>query len=154
MKGKLYRSRTNVMVGGVCGGLGQYLGIDPTLVRLFFVLLALGNGAGILIYLILWIVLPVEGQPEGTTFEETARAGGDEIGQKAREMADDVRRAVSQPNPQAAVLIGAALVLLGVVFLIDNLNLPWLSWLDLGTLWPALLILGGAVLIWRRAKGA
>ncbi len=154
MKGRLYRSRTNAMVGGVCAGLGQYLGIDPFLVRLFFVLLALGNGAGVLIYLILWIALPQDGQAEGATFEETRRAGGDEIGQKAREMADDLRRAVTQPNPQAALLIGAALVLLGVVFLLGNLNLPWLYWLDLDTLWPALLILCGGLLIWRRRKGA
>lgn len=58
---KLYRSRTDKMIAGVCGGLGRYLGIDPTLVRLLFVLLVLlGVGSGLLIYLILMVVVPLE----------------------------------------------------------------------------------------------
>jgi len=55
---KLQRSRGEAMIGGVCGGLGDYFGIDPTVVRLAFVLLALLGGHGLLIYLILWIVMP------------------------------------------------------------------------------------------------
>lgn len=58
---KLYRSRTDKMVAGVCGGLGKYLGIDPTLIRLIFALLVFfGVGSGILIYLVLMIVVPLE----------------------------------------------------------------------------------------------
>ncbi len=55
---KLYRSRTDRMIGGVCGGMAEYFGIDPTLVRLAFVAAALLGGPGLLIYLILWIVTP------------------------------------------------------------------------------------------------
>ncbi|HEX9116593.1 MAG TPA: PspC domain-containing protein, partial [Anaerolineae bacterium] len=59
MSTRLYRSRKDHMVAGVCGGLGEYLGIDSTLVRLFFVLLALpGAGVGFALYLILWVILP------------------------------------------------------------------------------------------------
>jgi len=57
---KLYRSRTDKMIAGVCGGLGKYLGIDPTLIRLLFVLVVLMGGAGVLAYLILMIVVPEE----------------------------------------------------------------------------------------------
>jgi phage shock protein C len=57
---KLYRSNHDKMLGGVCGGLGDYLGIDTTLVRLGFVLLTLLAGHGILVYLIMWIVVPLE----------------------------------------------------------------------------------------------
>jgi phage shock protein C len=57
---KLFRSNSDKMLGGVCAGLGEYLGIDPTLVRLGFVLAALLAGHGILIYLIMWIVVPLE----------------------------------------------------------------------------------------------
>ncbi len=53
MKTRLYRSRTDSMLGGVCGGLGPYLGVDPVLIRLFFVLLTVGGGAGALIYFVL-----------------------------------------------------------------------------------------------------
>jgi len=62
---RLYRSRTDKMIAGVCGGLGHYFGIDPTIVRLAFVVIALAVGSGILAYLILWLVIPLE--PEGTT---------------------------------------------------------------------------------------
>jgi phage shock protein C len=50
------------MIGGVCGGLGQYLDMDPTIVRLLFVLLALCGGHGVLIYLIMLLVIPSEPQ--------------------------------------------------------------------------------------------
>jgi phage shock protein C len=57
---KLYRSMKNKMLGGVSAGLGEYLTIDPTLVRLAFVALALMGGPGIVIYLIMWLVVPPE----------------------------------------------------------------------------------------------
>ncbi len=59
-KRKLYRSNTNRMLGGVCGGLGEYFDIDPTLVRLIFVLLTLAGASGVLIYIIMLIVVPNE----------------------------------------------------------------------------------------------
>jgi phage shock protein C len=59
---KLYRSRSNRMLAGVCGGLAQYFNIDPTLVRVLFVVLAVLGGSGLLIYLVLWIVVPEEPQ--------------------------------------------------------------------------------------------
>ena len=57
---KLYRSRVDRKIGGVCGGLGEYFGIDPTLVRLLFVLGLLFVGGTLLAYLILLIVIPEE----------------------------------------------------------------------------------------------
>ena len=62
---KLYRSRENRMVGGVCGGLGEYFDIDPTLVRVLFVFGAfLGiPGALLLVYLVMLILVPQEPNP-------------------------------------------------------------------------------------------
>jgi len=57
---RLYRSRFDQMIGGVCSGLGRYLTIDPTVIRLIFVLLFLAAGNGLLFYLILWIIMPIE----------------------------------------------------------------------------------------------
>lgn len=57
---KLYRSMKNKMLGGVAAGLGEYFTIDPTLVRLGFVALALLGGPGIVIYIIMWLVVPPE----------------------------------------------------------------------------------------------
>lgn len=57
---KLYRSRTNRMVAGVCGGLAQYFNVDATLMRVLFVVLTVLGGAGPLIYLVMWIIVPNE----------------------------------------------------------------------------------------------
>lgn len=54
------RSRTDRIFGGVCGGIAHYFGIDTLPVRLLFVVLAITAGAGLLLYLLLWIVMPLE----------------------------------------------------------------------------------------------
>lgn len=56
----LTRSKSNRMIAGVCGGFGQYFNIDPTLVRVVFVALAVFGGFGIILYPILWIIIPEE----------------------------------------------------------------------------------------------
>jgi phage shock protein PspC (stress-responsive transcriptional regulator) len=61
---KLYRSRTNTMIAGVCGGIGEYLNIDATLVRIAFVVFSLFGGCGILLYFIMAIIVPLA--PEQT----------------------------------------------------------------------------------------
>jgi phage shock protein C len=55
---RLYRSTTDKMIGGVCAGLANYFGLDPTVVRLIFVFLFLLGGHGLLVYLILLLVIP------------------------------------------------------------------------------------------------
>lgn len=55
---RLYKSRTNRVFFGVCGGLGEYFNIDPTIIRLILVLLVCGAGTGILVYLIAAIIMP------------------------------------------------------------------------------------------------
>jgi len=57
---KLVRDQAHKVLGGVCAGLGHYFGIDPVWPRLIFALLTLGYGGGLLIYIVLWIVLPIE----------------------------------------------------------------------------------------------
>jgi len=58
MEKRLHRSLTDKKIAGVCGGLAEYLGWDPTLVRLLWVVLTLLGGSGVLIYIVLWIVMP------------------------------------------------------------------------------------------------
>ena len=57
-RGRLYRDENDKILGGVCGGLASYLKVDPTIVRLVFALIAFGFGTGILIYILLWVILP------------------------------------------------------------------------------------------------
>ena len=67
MTKKLYRSQTDRMIGGVCGGLGEYLDIDPTLVRLAFIAFTLFGGSGLLVYFICLLVIPIEQVRESST---------------------------------------------------------------------------------------
>jgi phage shock protein C len=57
---RLYRSSSDRWLAGICGGLGQYFSLDPTLVRALFVLFALAFGGGFLAYVILWLIIPLE----------------------------------------------------------------------------------------------
>ena len=57
---KLYRSKSNRQLAGVCGGLAQYFNIDATLIRVLFILLAVLGGSGLVLYLAMWIIVPKE----------------------------------------------------------------------------------------------
>jgi len=153
MHRRLTRSTSDKMIGGVCGGLGRYLGIDPTFVRLFFVLLAFADGGGGIIYLILWLVLPSEEQPQDADMAGTIRSSREEIARRAREVSGELAEAVRTPHPRAHLYVGGVLVLLGVVLLLRSLDITWLRWLDLGVLWPALLIVAGVALLVNHLRG-
>ena len=55
---KLYRSNKNKVLAGVCGGIGEYLDVDPVIIRLLWLLFALGMGTGIIVYIIAWLIIP------------------------------------------------------------------------------------------------
>ena len=166
MEKRLYRSRTDKMIGGVCGGLGRYFNVDASLIRLAFVLLFVFGGSGFLLYLILWVILPEEGRTY-TSQEEMSRANAQEIADRAKQFGQDVKTAFGGPATDAgqgvtgdstptgmlseparrtstngAWVIGIIMIVLGGLFLLDNLTL-----LSFGQLWPVVLILiGGAML--------
>ena len=85
---KLYRSTDDRWLAGVCGGLGKYFNVDPTLVRVIFVVLALIGLGGVILYLILWVVIPPEPTEEEQAMvdhiieqeiaEEKAESAGEE----------------------------------------------------------------------------
>ncbi|MGD2163809.1 MAG: PspC domain-containing protein [Anaerolineales bacterium] len=149
MQKRLVRSRDDQMLGGVCAGIGDYLRIDPTWVRLFFVLLAFGESVGIWLYLVLWLILPLEGSEKDSSFESNVKNGAQEIAERARSLGTEIRSG-SGPGHRTGWLLGAGLIVLGVVFLIDNLNPGWFSWFRFHLLWPSLLILAGLVILIRR----
>jgi phage shock protein PspC (stress-responsive transcriptional regulator) len=57
---KLYRSKKNRVIAGVCGGIAEYFNVDPTLVRLLWIVFVIIWGSGILAYIIAWIIIPEE----------------------------------------------------------------------------------------------
>jgi phage shock protein C len=141
---RLTRSRSDYMLGGVCAGLGKYFGIDPTIVRLIMVLLVISGGSGIFLYIVLWIVMPRE------DLQDTQGAlNGDEIGRRARQMGEEMRQVTSQPPARTVQFLGIALVVLGLVYLVQNLHIPWLIWFNSQIAWPIVLVLAGALLLVR-----
>ena len=90
---KLYRSRSQKMIAGVSGGLGEYFDVDPVLIRLLFVVTAFISGVGILAYIVLWIVVPFEGD-DGPRFDALKRDFDDFSGR--------VREYVDRPSSRSA----------------------------------------------------
>ncbi len=146
MEKRLTRSRSNYMWGGVCGGLGAFFQIDPTIVRMFFVLLTVAGGAGVPIYLAMWLIVPREDRLDAVDTQT-----GD-IGARARLMGEEIHEAATRPNPSMTIYAGIALVLVGVIFLLRSLGISWLSWLNEGLIWAIILILGGAFLLSQATK--
>lgn len=60
MAKRIYRSRNEKVIAGVCGGLGEYLGVDPVLIRIAWVVMVICAGTGILAYILAWIFIPKE----------------------------------------------------------------------------------------------
>ncbi len=75
---RLYRSRDQRMLFGVCGGIGEYFDFDPTLVRLIFIIFALVFGSGILLYILMWLIIPEEPLPASAEPAEKTPPPGDE----------------------------------------------------------------------------
>jgi phage shock protein C len=140
------------MLGGVCGGLGSYLGIDPIFIRIFFLLLVFGQGAGVLIYFILWVLVPAEGQVPGGPVEESIRTGAEEIAERARTMGAELRGGLARPDSRLAVIVGVVLILVGALYFLQNLGLRWLQWVSLAVLWPLLLVAAGVALLVRGSR--
>jgi phage shock protein C len=61
-KNRLYRSESDKILGGVCGGIAEVYDVDPTIVRLITLLIVLGTGAGLFVYLIAWLIMPTESE--------------------------------------------------------------------------------------------
>jgi phage shock protein C len=145
---RLYKSSTNKMLFGVCGGLAEYFNVDPVLMRVAFVVLALANGIGLLVYIILAIVTP---QEESVKDREPGEGEGQVV--DATPETEDARRPPRNPGASLARRRnGLALILiaLGLLLLMVNLDLFW--WLNWSTFWPLLLIAAGAAILLNRFR--
>ena len=96
---QLYRTETNQVIAGVAGGLGEYFEIDPVLIRVLFILLTVMGGSGILLYILLWLVLPEKSKVSLST-EETMRQNAEAMSSRAKEFVEDAQ-VVTQHNPRS-----------------------------------------------------
>jgi phage shock protein PspC (stress-responsive transcriptional regulator) len=137
----LYRSSKDTMIGGVAAGLAEYLKIDPTIIRLLFVLMVVVGGSGVLLYIILWIVLPSDeniiiNEKDFTMEENNAQ----EQNQNQQFNPEDNKY---KKKDDGSLIAGLILIALGVIFLV----IRYFPRIDFGDLWPIILIIIGIVLL-------
>lgn len=147
---KLTKSKKDVVIGGVCGGLGEYFDIDPVIFRLIFVFAAILNGTGIALYFILWLVIPEKGK-EDLKMEEVVKENAKELEKKAKEIAPHIEN--PKIGDKNALLFGGILILAGVIFLIQNfIPVHLLGFFKLEILWPIIIIALGVFVLVKRGK--
>lgn len=144
MSARLERSRTNRVIGGVCGGLAEYLDVDATFVRVVMVVLGFG-GIGILIYILLLFLMPQPGEPV-----PFVRPAADAT--VPTEPGTAVAPAVVDPAAaeRRRYAIGVLLVALGAIFMLGNLG--FFRGIEWKYIWPLVVIGLGVFLIAQRTR--
>lgn len=143
MAKRLYRSYTDKMIGGVCGGLGEYFDIDPVIIRILFVVAVIFGGGGILAYIILWIVIPQKPYTVPKFDNESDAKIESETEPEVKSENTFREFVVQKRNINKNTLGGIILILLGLLFLIDN----FIPHIRFGDLWPIILIVIGISII-------
>ena len=146
---RLYRDKANGIIGGVAAGIGSYLKLDTTLVRIVFIILVFFGRTGVfssfLIYCILWAAIPpmaIKVTSGATPFDADYRI--DPINDLDKNKSSNTR----SPSESSRVL-GFILVALGVIFLANRfITIDW----DIDRFWPVILILVGIVLVIKSRK--
>lgn len=133
---KLYRSRRQQIIAGVCGGIAEYFQVDVTLVRLAWALIFFAGGTGGLLYLIAWIIIPtapaeISDRPDAASSREEQPATG-----------EAAERPAGKPDERGRI-VGLLLIGLGAYFLLENI----LPRLNFGKLWPFGLVALGVIVL-------
>lgn len=144
----LYRSETNKVIGGVCGGIGEALDIDPTLIRIIFLITFVFGGVGLLFYFILWIVVPSKSKIHSTS-NETITENIEEVKAKAQEFKEHLEE--GNYNDSNRLLLGIIVIGLGVIFLMNNFGFAR-HFVDIGKLWPLFLVAIGFAILTKRNR--
>jgi phage shock protein C len=137
----LYRSTTDKVIAGVCGGLAQTFGIDSTIVRLLFLVASAFGGTGLMLYAILWIVIPTE-KNLSKSVNDTLHDNFEEVKETASNFG---KRMKTEDNNK--MLLGILIIGMGVVFLMNNFGYHFIS---IGRLWPVFIIAIGFMMITRK----
>ncbi len=145
---RLYRSAKSKVFGGVAGGIAEYFDIDPIIIRLLFVIIAFAGGGGAIVYLILWIALPLEpitpfninmGSGEPFSTDNPAEPSSADYTTEA----SNPFNIPVKPENRNGLIGGIVLISLGLIFL-ANRFIPNINFHDI---WPLVLVILGGVLI-------
>lgn len=141
MERRFYRSRTDRRIAGVCGGLAEYLDVDPTLVRVATVLLAaLTQGAVFVAYVVMWVVVPEAPIVQGESIApDAAQVPRPDVKEGGVAVVEDMPRPEGRKRKGAG--FGVLLIALGCVLLINEM----FPQIDVWHWWPVLIIIAGVV---------
>ncbi|MBN1299625.1 MAG: PspC domain-containing protein [Melioribacteraceae bacterium] len=144
MKDRLYRARIGRVLGGVAAGLAKYLNLDPILVRVILIIVALLNGIGIILYIILWIIIPEEPIEQAFNMGPSSNEKDKTPGQRQDEKFNEFEKQFAgKTGGNGRTVVGIVLIGLGIIFLLENL-IPYFEFEDLLPL--ALIGIGVALL--------
>jgi len=154
MKNRLYRSRVKRVFGGVAGGLAEYMNLDPILVRVLFIIIAAVNGIGVLLYIIMWIVVPEAPlEYEFPNYKKSDSEPGKD-GEAANSANSDTTASemfsgtenneVQSKSTNSRLIIGVILIGFGTFFLLDN----FFPFFDFEDIFPLALVVIGVALLW------
>lgn len=145
---KIYRSKDEYIVGGVASGLSSYFKVDTIIVRLIFILLTLWGGSGVLIYLILWLIIPKEpGIGKEIDREEKIQEFASNIKGKASEIAKEMKIDVKKSRKNRNFFLGIVFLLIGVIALWNRFLPIEIRW---DILWPVIAIGLGIYIIFKK----
>jgi len=147
MNKKLYRSRKEKMLSGVAGGIAEYFDLDPTLVRILFIVTLFMGGSGVVAYIILWIVVP-EAPFVSEVHSEAPPSGESSSAENTSQAYHDERKVYEEHIHKRKSLAGAVLIILGFLFLADN-YFPHFYFHDF---WPLILVAIGLALLLNSKK--
>ncbi len=148
MARRLTRDTQRGVFGGVAAGFGEYLDVDPVLVRLGFVLLAFVHGLGVLFYVACWVVVPRADRTAVASAAVPPDRPAVPLEAAAGEGAPAVPVMASPDAAAAQLAVGSLLVIAGGLLLAHNLDwLRWPWWMRFETLWPLLLVALGLGLV-------
>jgi phage shock protein C len=146
---RLYRSSDNKKIFGVCGGLAEYLNIDPTLVRIIWVLVGLVYGTGVIAYFVAALIMP---ERNGNTFNSDSSESGFENSEYRENYDDDSgksRTGSEYDSSKTRNIIGGALVVFGLWFLFKE----FFHWLDFKIVLAVIFIAVGALVVSQGRRG-
>jgi len=147
MAKRLYRNDSEKVIGGVCAGLGDFLGIDPVFVRIFFILWTVLGELSVVIYGLMWIVIP---KSNGSETDQKFEIN--DLGTRFRQVGREVQEITRAPSSELITFTGVGLIAWGVYYFVRR-AVPYLDiWSYSQYLWPALLIAAGAFIIYRAAR--
>jgi len=140
---RVTRNENDKILGGVASGIARYINVDPLIIRLAFVALIFGEGLGIIVYLVLWILIPSEKSTQVES-KKIISENAKDIENQAEQITNNVQKGANKNT--AKIIIGSILILIGLFIQLNilgfSINFSWA--------WPIIIIAIGLIIIFKR----